>query len=189
MTGIVKGYSVKKNRDSDQQVLMLQVEVSGPDDTQDIEYMSHAGDDHIPPVDSIVTILQAGSSWKIAIASNDTQDFDSSLDEGERIVYNKTKSTTVKWKNDGSLEIETTNDVTVVGDVVADGISLKTHQHLGNLGYNTGPPLPSGGGSAPPTNQPTSDSSGDVISGSGTSLDNHVHSGVTSGGSNTGPPV
>jgi len=104
MTGTVKGYEVKTNRDSTQKVLMLQVEVSGPDDIQSIEYMSHAGDDHIPTVGSIVTILQAGKAWKIAIASNDGVDFDTGLAGGERKLYAPGGAELI-FRDDGTIEI------------------------------------------------------------------------------------
>lgn len=113
MTGTVRGYEVKKNRDSGQNVLMLQVEISGPEDIQSVEYMSHAGDDHIPPKGSIVTVLQAGKSWKIAIASNDTADFDGSLNEGDRILYSKDAASYIKILSDGTIEINGNADFAV----------------------------------------------------------------------------
>lgn len=113
MTGIVRGYEVKKNRDGSQNVLMLQVEISGPDDNQSVEYMSHAGDDHIPPIGSVVTILTAGKSWKIAIASNDTIDFDSSLEEGDRKLYSKDNASFIKILSDGTIELNGNADFAV----------------------------------------------------------------------------
>lgn len=71
--------------------------------------------------------------------------------------------------------ISTEADLSADGDAIADAlgapISLKLHQHLGNLGYNTGPSLPAGGGSSPPASPPSSDSSGDLITGNGNSVD------------------
>lgn len=105
MTGIVRDYEVKKNRDASQKILMLKCEISGPDDVQSVEYMSHAGDDHIPPIGSIVTILSAGPSWKIAIASNDNRDFDDTLEEGDRVLYSKDNASFIKILSDGTIEI------------------------------------------------------------------------------------
>ena len=104
MTGIIRSYEIKKNRDGSNNVLMLNVEVSGPDDIQSVEYMSSAGDNHIPAIGSVVTILQAGRAWKIAIASNDQSDFDSSLNESERIIQ-ADGGAYVKWNDDGTIEL------------------------------------------------------------------------------------
>lgn len=105
MTGTVKGYEVKKNRNSDQGVLMLQVAISSEDDIQSVEYMTHTGDNSIPVIGSVVTILQAGSSWKIAIASKDTSDFDDTLKEGDRYLYSKDKASYIKILSDGTIQI------------------------------------------------------------------------------------
>lgn len=47
----------------------------------------------------------------------------------------------------GPVNIVAAGNVNVTGDVVADGISLKTHVHTGVMGGpgNTGPPRPAGG--------------------------------------------
>jgi len=85
MIGTVRGFNIDKNRDGLKNVLLLQVEMSDPDDIQIVEYMSYAGDDTIPPVGSIVTILSAGPAWKIAIACNDN--IAPSMGEGEKKLY------------------------------------------------------------------------------------------------------
>ena len=112
MTGIVKGYEIKKNRDGQYKVLMLNCEISGPDDVQSIEYMSHAGDDHIPEVGSTVTILNAGKSWKIAIASADSQDFDGTLNEGERKLFS-IGGAYIKLDDSGNIELNGSADSSV----------------------------------------------------------------------------
>jgi len=87
VTGIVRGFEVKTNRDSEQKVLMLQVEISGPGDIQSVEAMTFAGMQIVPPNNSIVTVVKAGNAWKIAPSQNDGIDFDSSLEEGESKIY------------------------------------------------------------------------------------------------------
>lgn len=160
LTGIVKGYEIKKNRDGSQNVLMLQVEISGSNDPQSVEYMSHAGDDHIPPVDSIVTILEAGRAWKIAIASNDGVDFDSSLSEGERKLY-APGGASIIFKDDGTIEINGNADNAVsFADLQTALNNFKTSIDAGIAGSITGhthlttgpPPAPTGPGvgAAPP---------------------------------------
>lgn len=104
MTGIVTGYEIKKNRDGLNKVLLLNCSISSDKDIQTVEYMSHAGDDHIPPIGSVVTILQAGKAWKIAIASNNQNDFDDTLNEGERNISSPGGSY-IRWNDDGTIEI------------------------------------------------------------------------------------
>jgi phage gp45-like len=140
MTGIIRGYEIKKNRDSSQNVLMLQCEISGTGDNQSVEYMSHAGDDHIPPIGSIVTILSAGKSWKIAIASNDKINFNSNLSEGEKEIYSSAagiKEAIITLLNTGNIEINGNSDFAVAfNDLKAGFDQLKsdfnTHVHASN---------------------------------------------------------
>lgn len=101
MTGTVKGYEIKVNRNSEQKVLMLQVAISSEDDVQSVEYMTYAGDNSIPVIGSIVTILEAGRSWKIAVSSKDAIDFDDILKEGDRLFYSKDRAATYKIGSDG----------------------------------------------------------------------------------------
>ncbi len=93
----------------------------------------------------------------------------------------KIVSDSVKIESTGAVEVEasavniTNSNVTVTGgDVIADGISLKTHFHQGNLGFPVGMPIQSGGGT-PPSTPPSSNGSGDLITGNGISLDAHTH--------------
>lgn len=141
MTGIVKGYEVKRNRNSSQKVLMLQVEISGPEDVQSVEYMSHAGDDHIPPIGSVVTILTAGTAWKIAIASNDNVDFDDTLKEGDRKLYSKDNASFIKILSDGTIELNGNADFAVAFNDLKAGFdafvsTFNSHVHTG---VTTGP--------------------------------------------------
>lgn len=90
-------------------------------------------------------------------------------------------------------------DIKADGDVVADAagtaISLLQHFHLGNLGFNTGTPLPSGGGVAPPASPPSAtggdlDMNGNNIVNVGTVdgkvVSTHTHP-INSGSSAPGP--
>ena len=107
MIGTVKGFQIGKNRDGINDVLLLQVEISDPDDIQTVEYMSSAGDDTIPPEGSRVTILSVGgSAWKIAIASNDN--IAPSMSEGERKIYSSSGGAIkafVNFLSSGNLEL------------------------------------------------------------------------------------
>ena len=121
MTGKVKGFEVKKNRNGTQNVLMLQCEISGPEDLQSVEYMSNAGDNTIPVIGSTVAILIAGPSWKIAVAVSDGSEFDNSLVEGDRLLYSKDRAAIYKigadgkhYFNDGSIEAARNGDAVQV---------------------------------------------------------------------------
>ena len=55
---------------------------------------------------------------------------------------NQNPTTIIELKQDGSIFINATGNVTVKGDVIADGISLKNHTHGGveSGGSDTGKP-------------------------------------------------
>ena len=147
MTGIVRGYEVGKNRNGTQNVLKLQCEVSGPNDIQTVEYMSHAGDDHIPVEGSIVTILQAGRSWKIAVSSNDGVDFDSSLNEGERKLY-APGGAFIKLADDGTIELNGNADFAAAFNDLKAGFDqlvsdFNAHIHTETGATTTPPTVPS----------------------------------------------
>lgn len=106
MIGTVKGFQIGPNRDGTNDVLLLQVEMSDPDDIQTVEYYSGAGDDTIPPKGSLVTILSVGPAWKIAIASNDN--IAPSMAEGERKIYSSDSGVIkafINWLAGGNLEL------------------------------------------------------------------------------------
>jgi hypothetical protein len=63
--------SIKKNRDGDRDVMLLEVEISEPEDRQDAELMPFAGMDFNPPDGCLVFLVESGKAWKIAIAAND----------------------------------------------------------------------------------------------------------------------
>jgi len=72
--------------------------------------------------------------------------------------------------------------VDIIADYAATAVSMLTHFHLGNLGYNTGTGL-SSGGVAKPSNAPTfDDGTGDIIDGNGTKSTNHTHPVTTAPG-------
>lgn len=70
-TGIIRGREVRKNRDGQGDRLMLQVEISNPDDIQTVEYVSLPGQDENPIDGSKVYIIEVGPSYKIGIAVDD----------------------------------------------------------------------------------------------------------------------
>jgi len=144
MTGTVKGFEVGKNRDGKKDVILLQVEMFDPDNLETVEYMTHAGDDTIPPNGSRVTVLSVGDAWKIGIASNDG--IKSTMDKGEKQLYSSANGIIkafIKFLKDKNIEINGKNDnavrfkelETVINEIKADhnlsNAAFITHTHPG----------------------------------------------------------
>lgn len=146
MIGTVTGFKIGKNRNGTKDVLLLQVRITEDDDIQTVEYMSAAGDDSVPPIGSRVTVLQAGSAWKIAIASQDG--IAPSMGEGERKIYSSDGTTIaafINWLADGTLEINGNADFAVRFNALETGFNqLKTDYNA-----HTHPTAPAGPVSVP----------------------------------------
>jgi hypothetical protein len=84
-TGTIRGREVTKNRDGSNDRLMLQVEMSSPDDIQTVEYVSLPGQDENPINGSKVYVIEVGSSYKIGIGVDDGITPD--MDTGEKRLY------------------------------------------------------------------------------------------------------
>jgi hypothetical protein len=87
LTGIVTGQEIRKNRDSEINVRMLQVQISNPQDIQSVEYVPLAGDDNPPQNGDTVFILSFGQSYKCAIGVRDA--IVASMSAGERKLYSR----------------------------------------------------------------------------------------------------
>jgi hypothetical protein len=186
--GKITGVDIGKNKDGTKDVRLLQVEMSGPDDVRTVELFTVSGEDSAPEVGDEVAIRALGTSSNL-IGESTKDTVAPSVNEGEKKLYSYASGTvkaSIYLKADGSIEISTLSQVTVVGDVIADGISLKTHYHQGNLGFPTGGPIQSGGGTTP-SSLPTANASGEIIDGNGINSSTHTHGGVTTGTSSTGP--
>lgn len=70
-TGKITGRTITTNRDGTNLRVMLQVQMTNPDDIQTVEYVSLPGQDENPIDGSRVFILEVGDSYKIAIAVDD----------------------------------------------------------------------------------------------------------------------
>ncbi len=115
--------------------------------------------------------------------TNDSGSFAKILPSGDIEI----EAGTTDWTGDinivGDLDVDgditATGDISAEGDVVADSaataISLLTHFHQGNLGFPTGAPIQSGGGTTP-SSLPSADSTGEITDGLGTKSTNHGHS-------------
>lgn len=84
-SGTIKDTSTGKNRDGENDVRLLKVELFDPDDLQTAQLMTQAGEDNNPPKESRVIVLSIGSAWKIAIAVDDG--ITPEVEQGERKVY------------------------------------------------------------------------------------------------------
>jgi hypothetical protein len=113
-TGIVKGRQVAKNRDGGRDVLLLQVELSDPDDVQTVELMQSAGDQCNPENGSKVLVISNGSAYKIAIAVDDLTLV--AIEVGERAiraVLDGSVKSSVLCKVDGNVVFNEGTDFAV----------------------------------------------------------------------------
>lgn len=212
-TGVVTGQDIIKYRGGDE-VRILQVKLLGAS-PESVEWFDITGEDTAPVNGDKVVVWEVAENYKIAVATKDL--ITAAVSAGERKIYSRNSAGAVQafihLKDDGSIDasvpgdlnvdgnlnvggdITATGDISAEGDVVADSaglaISLIDHYHLGNLGRQTSPSMMTGG-SAPPSNPPTTDANGDVITGTkGTSLDDHDHPYTwtdPAGSGNTGAP-
>ena len=196
---------IQKNRDAAAVSRMYQTEGDEPEDVQEIESIEQTGVQSRAPADSLGVVGRISAAYRVLIGHKDGV-APYALEEGERIAYaisGGAVACSIKYNADGSIDITVPSDANVignlnvdgnldvtgnitaagdisaVGDVVADsaglGISLLDHFHSGNLGYPTDKSIMTGGGTAPGT-KPTTDASGDIITGdNATSLDDHTH--------------
>ena len=162
-SGTIRNTAVKANRDGDNSVRMLDVEMSSPSDLQSVQLVS-IGEDYHPLPGAKVMVVQVGNAWKMAIVLDDG--LRPSAGEGERFIYSLTTAAAlaavIKLRNDSTMELNGDADFAVAfndlktafNDLKADFNALVT------LFGTMGPP-PAG----------------------------HVHSGVQPGSGSTGPPT
>ena len=84
-TGIVTGREVQKNIDGTVEKLLLQVQITDPDDIQTVEQMTQSGEDTNPANGAKVVIVQNGVSYKMAIAVDDG--IVPTMNPGEKKLY------------------------------------------------------------------------------------------------------
>jgi hypothetical protein len=185
---------IGQNRDAEDEVELHQTQMIEDDDIQTVEQQHIPGIQYNPPVGSRGFIARVGSAWRMMIGIFDLVGR-ITLSPGEIVLYSSSGGSVVAkahLKTDGSIEITSPSNVKIInagGDIIADSsvaaISLLNHYHQGNLGFPTGTPIMSGGGSAP-ASPPVANPDGSITDGLGINSKTHVHGGVTVGGSNTG---
>jgi len=152
MIGIIKSREIKKNKDGEQEKILLQVEISDPDDIQTVELMTTSGDDSNPPDESRVFIVDVGGAYKIAIAVDDL--ITPSMSPGEKNLYSSENGTIKAFINllkTGILELNGNTDYavrysklnTAFNQLRNDFNLFLTHVHSGGFGGGaTGPATP-----------------------------------------------
>ena len=105
MLALVTGFEIGKNRDGDKDVLLLQAEITDPEDIQTIEAFRGVGHDYNPPIDTRIVFAAAGNAYKIAIALDDGIEPDDTLEEGEQELYSSDdgkRKAKHRFKKDGT---------------------------------------------------------------------------------------
>lgn len=111
--GTVTGRALETNRDSLNEFIMLQVRFF-KDDVQTVQFYSQAGDDTSPPNGTKVIVLELGTAFKVAIASDDV--ITSSMQPGEKKLYSTVGQDIkafINLLNSGIIELNGNNDFIV----------------------------------------------------------------------------
>jgi hypothetical protein len=148
--GKVTGYEVLKNRDGQNDRLMLQVEIVNSDDIQTVELRNSYGEDSNPLNDTQVLILEVGEAFKIAIAADDG--ITPSMLPGEKKIYSVSGSgieAFINFLTSGVLELNGNtdfavafNDLKVAFDQLKSDFDAHTHLYTpgGGAPVQTGAP-------------------------------------------------
>jgi hypothetical protein len=114
-TGIVRGREVKANRDGTTQRLLLQVQISNPDDIQTVEYVPLPGQDENPINNTKVFILEVGPGYKIAIGADDG--VTPTAEVGDKFLYSVDSAGAIqailKLLSSGIIEVNGNDDFAI----------------------------------------------------------------------------
>lgn len=116
MLGSIKNVEIKENKDGGQDVVLLQVEISDPEDLQTVEAFRGIGEDFSSPVDSRVIYIAIGNAYKIAVALDDGVAPDPTIEEGERELYSSDggeRKAKHRFKKDGTHVLNDGEDFAV----------------------------------------------------------------------------
>lgn len=124
-TGIVTGREITINKDGEEDVEMLQVQMTDDEDIQSVQLMIQAGDDSPPPEDSLVTIVSIAEAYQIAVAVEDN--ISPTMLPGEKKLYSSAAGVIKAFINmlsDGTIEINGNTDFAVAFDDLKAGFDL-----------------------------------------------------------------
>lgn len=134
-TGTITGREVRKNRDGTGNRLMLQVEMSNPDDIQTVEYVSLPGQDENPINGSRVYVFEVGPSYKIGIAVNDG--IEPGMNTGEKRMYALNDAGAIQsfinLLKTGIIEINGNGDFAVRFQALQDKLTLLEAQLIAHV--------------------------------------------------------
>ena len=104
--GKVTNREITENRESDRNVLLLQVELTSERDVQDVELFSDAGEDTSPHDGDFVLVFSLADAYQIAVGVDDG--IEPEVDEGEKEIYSYAahggpKKAKTKWNSDGEI--------------------------------------------------------------------------------------
>lgn len=114
-TGIITGQSViEKNRDGENDVRMLQVEITDENDIQKVQQVTWSGDDNSPVEGDTVVIVEISPAYKIVLGIEDS--IDPEVDSGERKLYSQDGGaiqSSIYLKKDGQMLLNGDGDYAV----------------------------------------------------------------------------
>lgn len=108
LIGRVTGFEIGQNQDGDEDVLLLQVEMTESDDVQTVELFNPGGRDYNPTTNSQVIVLPISDALQIAVAVSDGITPESEPGEVEIYSadsYGGSKKAKIKWLVDGTLKL------------------------------------------------------------------------------------
>ena len=163
------------------------------------EHFADSGDDSFPlPTDYAVTTTIQRSGGEVPVGYADPIN-EPKAQAGEKGIYGRdalsgAQGNEVWLKGDGAVLISNINgsfelqaDGSIIGQNSAGSFELQADGSI--IGQNSVGSFELEVGGDFVVNGATITALGDVVTALGKSLDTHVHSGVTTGPSNTGPPV
>lgn len=155
--GTVRGATVETNKDGDKPVLMLQVEITDPEDVQAVQLMTQAGEESNPPDGSRVTLVRVNDAFKIAVAVDDG--IEPSMGRGEKKLYSTSSGAIAAFINlltGGNIELNGNADNAVryaALESAIDDLADQVNTFIAAFNTHTHSYLP-GPGSATPTAPP-----------------------------------
>lgn len=134
-TGKITGREITTNRDGTAPRVMLQVQMTNPDDIQTVEYVSLPGQDENPINGSRVFILEVGDGYLIGFAINDG--VAPAMATGEKRLYSQSDAgdiqAFIKLLKTGIIEINGDADFAVRFQKLQDKLTLLEAQLLAHV--------------------------------------------------------